>query len=390
MQTDWPRRIIHVDMDAFYAAVEQRDNPELRGKPVIIGGPPNRRGVVSTCSYEARKFGVRSAMPLREAGRRCPKGVFLPGDHRKYREVSRQIQSIFREYTPLVEPISVDEAFLDVTGCEGLFGPVVEIGRTIVARILEEIRLNASVGIGPNKFLAKVASDLQKPNGFVIIGPEDIERVLWPLPVRRIWGVGEKTAESLQQLGWTTIGEVARQPLEQLVKRFGAMGAQLYSLARGLDDRPVQPAHGAKSLGHEHTFSSDTADREKLESALLALAQEVGRRLRKHGLGGRTVTLKLRYSDFTTLTRAETLEQPTAWDGEIYQTVRRLWRNNWNGAPVRLIGVTLSKLGTADGGGRQMSLFAENRERDDRLAGAIDRIKDKYGEKAVTRARLLD
>ena len=385
----WARKIIHVDMDAFFAAVEQRDKPGLRGKPVIIGGRPDQRGVVSTCSYEARQFGVRSAMPLREAFRRCPNGIFLPGNHKKYSAVSREIQQIFREYTPLVEPLSLDEAFLDVTGCEGLFGPVVEIGKQIKDRISRETGLTASVGVACNKFLAKVASDLEKPSGFVVIGPEDVERVLWPLPVRRMWGVGEKTARHLSEFGWTTIGIVAQQPLANLKERFGSLGEQLYALARGWDDRPVNPGREVKSVGNETTFARDIEDGDKVKAALLELAQEVGRRLRKQGLTGRVVTLKLRYADFTTITRAETLVEHTDWDGEIYRVAHGLFVKNWGRTAVRLVGVTVSKLAPRDEVG-QLAFFGQNREKEEKLAEALDRVRDKFGEKAVTRARLLE
>ncbi|MDA8234494.1 MAG: DNA polymerase IV [Clostridia bacterium] len=381
------RRIIHIDMDAFYAAVEQRDNPQLRGKPVIIGGRTDSRGVVSTASYEARRYGVRSAMPMAQAYRLCPQGIYLPGDHRKYRAVSGQIGAIYREYTPLVEPLALDEAFLDVTGCEKLFGTAEEIGRKMKERISKEVGLTASVGVAHNKFLAKLASDIKKPNGFVIVGPEEVREFLSGLPVGRLWGVGEKTAALLQGWGIKNIGQVARLPMEVLEEKLGAWGRQLYFLARGIDDRPVIPDHQVKSVGHETTFDLDVQDKELLLTTLLDLTLEVGRRLRKKGLVGRTVTLKLRYSDFKTITRAATLEEATDLDNRIYYTAAELLEREDTGQAVRLLGVTVSKLCSGDEG--QISLFNQGREKEEKLTGAVDGILDKFGDGAITRARLL-
>ena len=281
------RQIIHVDMDAFYASVEQRDNPELRGKPVVVGGKPKSRGVVATCSYEARKYGIRSAMPLSEAYRRCPHAVFLPVDFAKYRRVSQQLHKIFQDYTPLVEPLSLDEAFLDVTASLRLFGSAENIARELKKRIKDELNLTASIGLAPNKFLAKIASDIQKPDGFVVIDEDQIEAFLDPLPVERIWGVGPKTAEQLHELNVRTVRDLKKIDKPTLNRLFGQLGNQLYYLARGIDDRPVEPEREAKSIGREITFQQDLTDPEVLKTYLLDLSLDVGRRLRKAGLKAR-------------------------------------------------------------------------------------------------------
>ncbi len=384
------RRIIHLDMDAFYAAVEQRDNPAYRGKPVIVGGSPTARGVVSTCSYEARKYGVRSAMPLREAGRRCPHGIFLPVRMRRYEEVSEQIMAILHDYTPLVEPISLDEAFLDVTGSEKLFGPAEQIAREIVERIERELELGASVGIAHNKFLAKLASDLKKPRGFVVVNPDEVESFLAPLPVDRIWGVGPSTKKVLMDLGLKTIGDLQKYPLELLQQRLGeATGRALHELAFGRDDRPVVPERECKSIGHEVTFSEDTSDWDFIERTLLELCEKVARRLRKMGMKGKIITLKLRDAGFTTVTRRMTLTSATDLAEIIYPHALQLARRvKWKGKRLRLVGISLSGLAPKET--EQIQLFTEEREEDlHRLHRAVDRIKDRFGEKAVTRARFL-
>lgn len=383
------RRIIHVDMDAFYASVEQRDHPAYRGKPVIVGGDPHSRGVVSTCSYEARKFGVRSAMPLREAGRLCPHGIFLPVRMGRYQEISGAIMAILREYTPLVEPLSLDEAFLDVTGSEKLFGPAEQIAAEIVGRIDRQLGLSASVGVAHNKFLAKLASDLQKPKGFVVINQEEARSVLAPLPVSRLWGVGPKTEEYLRKMGLVTIGDIQRLPVESLRRNLGAAGEDLHRLAHGIDDRPVVTEEEAKSIGHEVTFPEDTDDRDFLESVLLDLCIRVARRLRKEGVAGRTVTVKLRDTDFVTITRRRTLAGPTDFEETIYDHALALAQEaNWAKKRLRLVGVSLSSLQKT--GLKQLSLFTEEKNEDlHRLHETIDLIKDRFGEDAITRGRLL-
>lgn len=381
--------ILHVDMDAFFAAVEQRDQPELRGKPVIVGGDPHSRGVVSTCSYEARKYGVHSAMPLREAYMRCPQGVFVPGNFTKYEEVSREIRRIFLRYTPLVEPLSTDEAFLDVHGCERLFGNPVEIGLKIKDDIKRETGLTASVGAAPNKFLAKLASDLQKPDGFCVIPRAQIEQILWPLPVTRLWGVGEKTAEFLLSKGIRTIGMIARLDPRVLENNLGKMGLEMHRLAHGIDDRSVEISYDVKSIGNETTFSEDTGDIEFLETTLLELAEQVGRRLRKSDVMGRTVQIKLRYASFKTITRAKTLARPTNSTQTLYEVGLELLRStDLYNKMFRLIGLSVSNL--TDEENRQISLFEEEGDlHSDILSDIMDQLKDRFGEQAITRARLI-
>ena len=374
-------------MDAFYAAIEQHDQPSLRGKPVIVGGRPDTRGVVSTCSYEARKFGVHSAMPLREAARRCPQGVFVPGRMSRYVEVSRQVFAILDQYSPLVEPLSLDEAFLDVSGCERLLGPPPCIARRIVARIQAELGLTASVGIAPNKFLAKVASDLRKPRGFVLVRPDEIGEFLAPLSVGRIWGVGEKTEEYLRKIGITTVGALRALPREVLVASLGQGGAALHDLCRGVDERPVAPEETAKSIGAEITFPEDRDDREHLAATLLFLADRVARRARRVGARGRTVQLKLRDQDFQTFTRRRTLDRPTDREETIFATVKRLAEElAWGRKKVRLLGVSLANL-TEAGAGEQGALFRDTSgEKLDRLHAALDTVREKYGDRAIVRA----
>lgn len=383
------RRIIHLDMDAFFAAIEQLDNPAYRGKPVIVGGAPHARGVVSTCSYEARKYGIHSAMPLREAGRRCPHGIFVPGRMQRYREVSAAIMKLLREYTPLVEPLSCDEAFLDVTGSQQLFGPAEEIARQIVDRIASELGLSASVGVAPNKFLAKLASDLQKPKGFVVIREEEVLSFLAPLPISRIWGVGPKTTVQLKKMGLKTIGDLQQLTLAFLRDKLGDLGVHLYRLARGVDDRPVEPTATVKSIGHETTFQEDTANRELLEETLWRLSEKVARRLRRKGLVGKVITIKIRDQDFHTITRRSTLYQPTDFEEEIFQTAHRLAEaNDWGRKPLRLIGVSVSGLQTRES--VQEPLFGAASAEDLRaLHQTLDQIRDRFGEKAITRARFL-
>lgn len=382
------RKIIHVDMDAFYASVEQRDDPSLLGKPVVVGGKPNSRGVVSTASYEARKFGIHSAMPMAEAYRRCPHAIFLPVNMRKYQEVSFQIRQIFINYTPIVEPLSLDEAFLDVTGSTSLFGSADSIAFTIKQRIKQELNFTASVGLACNKFLAKLASDLQKPDGFVIVQPNRVQEFLDPLSVERLWGVGKKTAEQLHKLNIKTVKDLRHLEKGYLTQLFGILGNQLYQLAQGIDERPVESGRKVKSIGHETTFVKDIADQDVLETALLKLAVNVGRRLRKEVFKGKTITLKVRYDDFRTVSRSHTLPQATDIDDVIYLEARNLLREVSLKQPIRLIGVTVNNL-TAKSED-QLSLFSEPQKYNETLTKIIDLVNDKYGEKSITRARLLD
>ena len=382
--------IVHVDMDAFYAAVEQRDNPELQGKPVIIGGRnPKSRGVVSTCSYEARKYGIHSAMPLQQAYQRCPDGIYLAGNMGKYEEASRKIRNIFHRFTPMVEPLSLDEAFLDIQGCEKLFGSPVEIGLKIKDAIKNELDLVASVGVAPNKFLAKLSSDLDKPDGFVVITGEQIEEKVWPLPIKRLWGVGKKTEEFLLSRGIKTIGMLAKLDPAVLKSSLGKVGLDLYKLAHGQDYRKVEPATKAKSVGNEITFKEDTSSKEFLETTLLELSEQVGRRLRKSNRLGRTVSIKLRYSNFKTITRSKTLARNTNSTQTLYETgIELLRKTGLNNKSFRLIGLSVSNLINEDQ--QQLSLFEQNDSlHSDTLTKIMDDLKDKFGEDAVTRARLI-
>ena len=380
------RTILHVDLDAFFAAVEQRDRPELRGKPVIVGGGgPNDRGVVSTASYEARKFGVHSAMPLRQAGRLCPNGIFVPVDGAKYVAVSREVMTILRRFTPLVEPISIDEAFLDVTESRALFGDGPTIGAAIRDAVRSEVRLTVSVGVASTKLVAKIASDLRKPDGMVVVEPGDEEAFLAPLPIRRLWGVGETTAAALAEYGVRTMGDLAALPPDLLVRRFGKHGATLADRAKGIDADRVVGRDPAKSIGHEHTFDVDTSDRDVIERTLLAMSDGVAARLRGAGVKAATITVKIRDSSFRTITRQRTLPEPTDLTEPIWRAALDLARPEVKGLRIRLLGVTASGLGERD----QLSMFSLEDPRRRRVTEAADALRRRFGDRAVTRARLL-
>ena len=382
-----PRAILHLDMDAFYAAVEQRDRPELRGKPVIVGANPlggRGRGVVSTASYEARVFGVGSAMPISQAFRLCPRGVYLPVDMEKYARESERIMKVLRRFTDRVEPVSIDEAFLDVTGSGRAFGSGEEIARRLKEAVRRETELSASVGVATSKLVAKVASDMRKPDGLVVVPPGTEAAFLAPLPVRRLWGVGPKLEEQLAKIGVQTIGDLAAIDPKRLERRFGAHGHDLLQLAKGIDDREVisEPAE-AKSLGQEHTYDRDTDDRERLRRTLLELADGVARRLRRHGLKARTVTLKYRDEAFRTLTRAETLASPIDSGNDLFAAAWSLFEAVHGPHKVRLLGLYASGLG---GGAAQLDLFAEPPSPVDKV---VDKVTERFGEGALTRASLL-
>jgi DNA polymerase IV len=386
------RRVVHIDMDAFYAAVEQLDHPEYRGRPVIVGADPKGgkgRGVVSTASYEARPFGVHSAMPISQAYRLCPHAIFLPVRMARYHEISERIFAIFERYTDVVEPLSIDEAFLDVTGSRRLFGPVEDIAQRIKQDIARDERLVASVGVAPNKFLAKLASDLSKPDGFLVLYKADVEGFLRDLPVTRLWGVGKHTTRQLEALGLRTIGQVAQWPQVQLSKRFGSLGTHIWQLAHGIDDRPVTPHRHPKSIGAETTFGEDTDDAEILRHTLLELAEKVGQRLRAEGFMATKVTLKYRDADFVTLTRTQSLVEPTAVAFDLYHAVSKLLSQlPSTRRKVRLLGVAASELTsqTQD----QLALFAEATHKRLQAARAEDAIKARFGPQAITRAALLN
>ena len=385
-----PRVILHVDMDAFYAAIEARDNPELAGKPLIIGhrGP---RGVVSTCSYEARPFGVRSAMPSVVAMRLCPQAIWLPGRMGLYVEVSRRIRKVLDDFTPLVEPLSIDEAFLDLTGVVADLGGGAGAARRLKDRIRADHGLTASVGVAPTKFLAKLASDLEKPDGLVVFPMEDVPGRLWPLPVERLWGVGPKSAARLHALGLRTIRDLVEAGEDRLMETLGGgFSRHLVSLARGEDPRAVLPDREPKSISEERTFAVDLRDRQRIETELLERSEGVARELRREGLTGRTVHLKVRTGDFVTRTRALTLPAPTCLTEEIYAAACDLFRSRirLGGQGVRLLGVGVTSL--VPPGAGQLDLFADEAfERSARVARASDALTEKYGASVVTRARLL-
>lgn len=380
-----PRVILHADMDAFYAAVEQRDNPELRGKPVVVGGP-ERRNVVSTCSYEAREYGIHSAMPGVEARRRCPHAVFVPPRMHVYAAESATIQGIFHQYTPLVEPLSLDEAFLDVTASRRLFGD----GPTIARRIKDDVRratqLTVSVGVAPCKYAAKVASDLEKPDGLVVVPPDDVAGFLAPLPISFLWGAGKVTQERLRELGFRTIGDLQRESPERLQQFLGdSAGRHFHALCHGLDDRPVVPDHAAKSVSHEVTFGQDLHDRAECHRILFSMSERVGRRLRRAGITGRTVRIKVRYGDFTTFTRQVSLPEAAGVDDDvrIYQHAVELFDGLWPGQPgIRLLGVGVADL-LHDDVPVQGDLFDRGTERSADLLEMMDRIRDRFGEDSI-------
>ena len=376
------RTILHADMDAFFAAIEQRDRPELRGKPVIVGGD-GPRSVVSTCSYEARKYGVHSAMPGMTARKLCPNGTFLPVRGKVYGEVSRKVQEVFHRYTPLVEPISLDEAFMDVTGSSQLFGDGETIARSIKADVLNETRLTISVGVAPCKFVAKVASDLDKPDGLVVVPPEAVEDFLAPLPVSCLWGAGKDMQKRLDRLGFRTIGELQKRTSEELQRLVGmAAGAHFASISRGLDDRPVLPGHEAKSVSHENTFGTDLVDREACHGILADQSDKVGRRLRKDGRLGKTIRIKVRFGDFRTLTR-QVAVAPTDNDFVIGKAALELFDGVWDGRTgIRLLGVAVGNLVKPEEP-IQTDLFHGNDEKSDRLVRAMDTIRDRYGRRAI-------
>jgi DNA polymerase-4 len=378
--------IIHCDLDAFFASVEQRDNPSLRGKPVIVGGPPRSRGVVSTCSYEARQYGVRSAMPAAQALRLCPQGIFLPVDMKRYQKASQEVFRILSDYTPLIEPLSIDEAFLDVKGCTALFGTAEVIARTIKQRVRDEVGLIISTGISYNKFLAKLATELGKPDGLKVIRREEAQSVLDPLPVSYLWGVGRKTQQIFEQMGIKTIGEVRCMPMGLLQKRLGSSAQAIMDMACGVDRRELETNRIARSMGRETTFAQDVADRELLETTLLDFSEQLGRRLRRSGLRARSITLKIRYHNFKTITRRTTLPVPICSDLEIYKVAVSLLQETPTGQ-VRLIGLQVE----LDYGHElvQGNIFDCKQEEDKLLDQTIDQLRERFGNQAITRASLI-
>lgn len=380
------RTIMHVDMDAFFASVEQRDRPELAGLPVLVGGD-GPRGVVAAASYEARKFGCHSAQPTAVAKRLCPQAVVVSGRHGRYREVSEQVFAVFDDFTPIVQPLSIDEAFLDMTGTEPLLGKPEAVARRIKQRITRETGLTASVGIAPNKFLAKLASDMDKPDGLTIIPPDRIQQILDPLPIGAIWGIGPAAEKKLARLGVSTIADLRALDEAVLAARLGSLGRQIHRLARGIDDRPVVPDGRAKSIGHESTFAHDIDNPDQVRRVLLGHVEQVARRLRKHGRRARTITLKVRYGDFETITRARTLAEPTNVTDDLWQATLGLyehWMEHEGFRPVRLIGMTTSHLERDDGS--QLDLFqSETDSKRHAIDEATDAVVKKFGKGAIRR-----
>ncbi|NLP37854.1 MAG: DNA polymerase IV [Firmicutes bacterium] len=387
------RAIIHIDMNAFFASCHQAENPLWRGKPLLVAGDPQkRRGIILTASYEARKYGIKTGMPVWQAKKLCPEAIFIPPDHSLYLSYSQKILEIMRSYTPLVEPFSIDEAWLDVTGSKRLFGPAEAIGHTLQQRIRNELGIPSSVGIAPNKFLAKMASERKKPNGFTVINAGNMQEILWPLPVEKMVGVGHKSAAALKEMGINTIGELAKMPPKLLVSRFGVMGEILFHLANGRDDSPVDPhtLDTAKSIGHSVTLPRDINDPEDVSRVLLDLSERVGRRLRRAGYSARTVTLTIKDQNFVSVTRARTLNKPTFLTETIYKTALSIYHRQFEPwRKIRLLGVAVSNFQDRQSG-FQLTLWGQNEEKLSRLTEAADTIKDRFGEQALRRATLFE
>lgn len=386
--------ILHVDMDAFYAAIEVLDHPEWRGKPLVVGSPPDQRGVVSTCSYEARKFGIHSAMPSRTAGKLCPHAVFVSPRMDRYADISAQIMTIFEEFTPLVEPLSLDEAFLDVSGALRLWGDAVAIARELKTRITTRVGLTASVGVAPNKFLAKMASDMNKPDGLTVVplAQPGIMAFLAPLPVTRMWGVGKVTGARLAKEGIREIGQLQCMEPWRMERLFGKAGAaHMADLARGCDNRPVITHWEEKSISNEHTFLHDETDIERVRQCLLELAEEVGGRLRKSGKLARTGHIKLRFGDFSTITRQLSFPVALSSDRELIACAMTLFERERVSRTIRLVGFGVSNLaGQEQEPQAQQELFAElsdgkRNHRDRKLDQAVDALRHSYGSEAIKR-----
>jgi len=386
-----PRVIAHIDMDAFYASVERLDDPALEGKPVIVGGS-SKRGAVSAASYEARTFGVHSAMPIFQAKRLCPHGIFLPARMHRYVEVSRVVMGCLGEFSPLVEQVSVDEAYINLTGTEGLFGPPEEAARAVKSRILEATSLTCSIGLSTSKLLAKIASDMDKPDGLTIIPPDRVLSFLRELPIGKVPGIGEKSEEELVKLGVSRIGDLRRFKADYLVGRFGKFGERLLRIASGEVDSSVVPYTAPKSISGEVTLEEDTDDPVIIKGILLAQADRVARRLRKRGFLGKTVTLKLKTGDFKSITRSSTLERPVQLADTIYREAAKLLEAEGLKRPVRLVGVGVGRLEPADESG-QLPLFDERPPRDEKMERAeraMDEIMDRFGHGAVKRGSQLE
>jgi DNA polymerase-4 len=382
------RRIMHVDLDAFFVSVEQVDKPELRGKPVVVGGRPDRRGVVAAASYEARAYGLHSGMPLKTASRLCPQAIFIEGSFTKYREASRKFMAILADFTPFIEPMGIDEAYLDVTGFEPLHGSVHRMAEKIKQRVKAELGICASVGIANSKVVAKIASDLSKPDGLIEVAPGEEASFLEPLPIAKLPGVGKKTEPVLKRLGIDTIGKLSLAPSVALKSHFGVWGEYLHQLSKGIDDSEVEPPAEAKSVSRATTFPEDIRSRAFLEATLRYLSERVGSELRQQGKQARCVTLKLRYADFATITRSRTLEKAIDADQTLFATGQRLLEKalSQEKRAIRLIGIGASRLVEA---GRQLDMLDTTGARLEGLNQAIDRIRDKYGFTSIQTGRTL-
>lgn len=372
--------ILLCDLDAFFASVEQRDHPEYRGKPVIVGGQPGERGVVSTCSYEARAFGVHSAMPMVTAARLCPQAVFVPVAISRYREVSRQVQDIYNSFTAQSEPASIDEVYLGVPAGKGR-----EIAEAIHLAVQNELSLPVTVGVSVNKLLAKMACELAKPNGVKEIGMEDVPYRIWPLPVKSLPGVGPQTEEKLNRLGLRTIAQLAKYPEPLLVTKFGKLGNVLHQYANGMDHRPLRNSREPLSISEETTFPEDIDNQDEALTVLLDLAEQVGQHLRTNNLRARTITVKIRFSDFRTITRGKTLPHSLDGDSGIYAVARDLFLANSGSPPWRLLGVQASNFANLE----QLTLFSNDLERDTLVSRTVDELRLKYGQKVLRRAKTL-
>jgi DNA polymerase-4 len=387
---DSESNILHVDMDAFFASVELRDRPELKGLPVVVGHSGGR-GVVTSATYEARKFGIHAAMSMTEATRRCPKAIFIEPNHEKYSEVSEKLQEIYLSFTPLVEPLSVDEAFLDVSGSRKLLGTPIEIGKKLREKVFQEENITCSVGIAPTKFIAKLASTRAKPDGLIVVSPKEVIDFLHPLPVGALWGVGGKTEEVLKRLGLFKVSDIANLSLKTLKRALGdGIAEHLYDLSWGKDERSVETNEPEKSVGNEETFSKDLDQAEDILREVLRLSEKVAARLRQAGLMGRTITLKVRFSNFSTITRSKTLLDPTDVAKEIYEVAKSLFEGlKLDQVRVRLVGVRVEKLVEEDQANRQL-LLGENEKGWREIDKASDKANARFGDEAIKPARLLE